>query len=75
MKQIKNVKGIENMYFLLLLFITWIILLLRKRKMILSLPYLFMFFVTPIYNVLDSKIFGKYLVVDVLNMVKQICLI
>ena len=59
MKQIKNVKGIENMYFLLLLFITWIILLLRKRKMILSLPYLFMFFVTPIYNVLDSKIFVK----------------
>ena len=42
---------------LLVVFITWIILLLKNRKTLLSLPYLFMIFITPIYNILDQKIF------------------
>lgn len=40
-----------------LVFIIWIILLIKNRKTVLSLPYLFMIFITPIYNILDQKIF------------------
>lgn len=42
---------------LLAIFIIWIILLIRNRKTLLSLPYLLMIFITPIYNILDQKIF------------------
>ena len=30
---------------------------LKNKKAILSLPYLLMFFFTPIYNILDQKVF------------------
>lgn len=42
---------------LLVIFIVWIMLFIKNRKTILSLPYLLMIFITPIYNILDSRIF------------------
>ena len=42
---------------LLVVFVTWIILLLKNKKTLLSLPYLLMIFITPIYNILDQKMF------------------
>lgn len=46
---------------LLIILILWIILYLKNKKIILSLPYLLMLFITPIYNILDQKIFVKIL--------------
>lgn len=42
---------------LLVVFVTWIIMYLKNKKTLLSLPYLLMIFITPIYNMLDQKIF------------------
>jgi len=37
----------------------WIILYLNNKKLIKSLPYLLMIFITPIYNILDQNVFVK----------------
>ena len=37
----------------------WIIVYTKNRKAIRALPYLLMISITPIYNILDSKIFVK----------------
>ena len=42
---------------LLIILVVWIIIYLKNQKVILSLPYLLMIFFTPIYNILDQKIF------------------
>lgn len=42
---------------LLIILVLWIIVYLKNKKIILSLPYLLMIFLTPIYNILDQKIF------------------
>lgn len=42
---------------LLVVFVTWIVLWLKNKKTLLSLPYLLIIFITPIYNILDQKIF------------------
>jgi hypothetical protein len=42
---------------LLIILVVWIIIYLKNKKVILSLPYLLMIFLTPIYNILDQKIF------------------
>jgi len=42
---------------IIIIFIVWIFLYIKNKKMIRALPYLFMIFITPIYNILDSKIF------------------
>ena len=44
---------------LLIILVLWIIIYLKNKKVILSLPYLLMIFFTPIYNILDQKIFVK----------------
>ena len=44
---------------LLIILVLWIIAYLKNKKIILSLPYLLMIFFTPIYNILDQKIFVK----------------
>ncbi len=42
---------------LLIILTLWIIIYLKNKKAILSLPYMLMFFFTPIYNILDQRIF------------------
>ena len=42
---------------LVIILALWIIIYLKNKKAILSLPYLLMLFFTPIYNILDQKIF------------------
>lgn len=42
---------------LLIILVLWIIIYLKNKKVILSLPYLLMIFFTPIYNILDQKFF------------------
>lgn len=42
---------------LVIIFVLWIIVYIKNKKAILALPYLLMSFITPIYNILDSKIF------------------
>lgn len=42
---------------LVIILVLWVIIYLKNKKVILSLPYLFMIFLTPIYNILDQKIF------------------
>lgn len=42
---------------LLIVLIVWVIFYLKNKKTILTLPYLLMIFVTPIYNILDQKVF------------------
>ena len=42
---------------LLLVLVIWIIVYIKNKKAILVLPYLLMSFITPFYNILDSKIF------------------
>ena len=42
---------------LLIILVLWIIVYLKNKKIILSLPYLLMIYLTPIYNILDQKIF------------------
>lgn len=42
---------------LAIILIIWIIVYIKNKKAILALPYLLMSFITPIYNILDSKIF------------------
>ena len=37
--------------------VIWIIVYIKNKKAILVLPYLLMSFITPFYNILDSKIF------------------
>lgn len=44
---------------IILMLIIWIIIYLKKKKIIISLPYLFIIFITPFYNFLDQKIFVK----------------
>ena len=46
---------------LLIILVLWIIIYLKNKKVILSLPYLLMIFFTPIYNILDQKIFVEIL--------------
>lgn len=41
----------------LLVLVIWIIAYIKNKKAILALPYLFMSFITPLYNILDSKVF------------------
>ena len=42
---------------LAILLVIWIIVYIKNKKAILVLPYLLMSFITPLYNILDSKIF------------------
>ena len=42
---------------LVIILALWIIIYLKNKKVILSLPYLLMIFFTPIYNILDQKVF------------------
>ena len=42
---------------LLLIFIIWLISVLKNKKALLFLPFLLILFITPIYNLLDSKLF------------------
>ena len=42
---------------LLIILVLWIMVYLKNKKIILLLPYLLMIFLTPIYNILDQKIF------------------
>lgn len=44
---------------LLLMALIWIIVYLKNKKAILALPYLLILFITPIYNILDQKVFVK----------------
>ena len=44
---------------LLLILVIWIVIYIKNKKVILALPYLLMSFITPFYNILDSKIFVK----------------
>lgn len=44
---------------LLITLVIWIIIYLKNKKAILALPYLLMLFITPIYNILDQKVFVK----------------
>ena len=44
---------------LIIILVIWIIMYIKNKKAILALPYLLMSFITPIYNVLDSRIFVK----------------
>lgn len=39
--------------------ITWLLVYKKHNKLILSLPYLFMLFITPIYEILDNHVFLK----------------
>lgn len=43
--------------FIILLMLIYIFICFKKKKVILSLPYLIMVFFTGIYNILDSQIF------------------
>lgn len=43
--------------FVLLSFIVWIILCMKNKKIIVSLPYLLIIFITPIYVLLDQIYF------------------
>lgn len=42
---------------LLTIFFVWLIICFKNKKLIRMLPYLLMIFITPIYNILDQKIF------------------
>lgn len=42
---------------LVLIFIIWLISVLKNKKALLFLPFLLILFITPIYNLLDSKLF------------------
>lgn len=42
---------------LAIVLVTWIIVYIKNKKAILALPYLLMSFITPFYNILDSKVF------------------
>lgn len=42
---------------LFIVLIVWIIFYLKNKNTILTLPYLLMIFITPIYNILDQTIF------------------
>ncbi len=42
---------------LAIVFIIWIIMYIKNKKTIFALPYLLMSFITPFYNILDTKIF------------------
>lgn len=42
---------------LLTIFFVWLIICFKNKKSIRMLPYLLMIFITPIYNILDQKIF------------------
>lgn len=44
---------------LLILLLIWIVIYTKNRKIILSLPYLLMIFITPFYNLLDQKVLVK----------------
>ena len=37
--------------------VTWLLIYLKYKKALLTLPYLLIIFITPFYNILDSKIF------------------
>lgn len=41
----------------ILLTTIWIIIYVKNKKAIRALPYLIIVFITPIYNILDSKVF------------------
>lgn len=42
---------------IILLLIVWIICYIKNKKAIMALPYLYLLFITPLYNVLDRYIF------------------
>ena len=42
---------------IILLLIVWIICYIKNKKAIMVLPYLYLLFITPLYNVLDRYIF------------------
>lgn len=44
---------------LVIILVAWIIIYLKNKKVILLLPYMFMLFITPVYNILDQEIFVK----------------
>ena len=37
--------------------VAWLLIYLKYKKALLTLPYLLIIFITPFYNILDSKIF------------------
>lgn len=43
--------------FLLILLVAWIMLYIKNKNVIKALPYLLMIFITPLYNILDQKVF------------------
>lgn len=46
-------------FLLLVILVGWIIVYVKNKKAIVALPYLFILFITPIYNILDQKIFVR----------------
>ena len=44
-------------FLLLTILIVWLLMYIKNRKAIIALPYLVIPFITPIYNILDQKIF------------------
>lgn len=42
---------------LLIILVVWVIVYKKNKKVLLVLPYLLMIFITPIYNILDQKVF------------------
>ena len=42
---------------LAIVLVIWVIVYIKNKKAVLALPYLLMSFITPFYNILDSKVF------------------
>lgn len=47
-------------FLLLVILVVWIIAYVKNRKAIVALPYLLIPAITPIYNILDQKIFVEF---------------
>lgn len=46
-------------FLMLVVLAIWVITYIKKKRVILTLPYFLMIFITPIYHMLDTKIFLK----------------
>lgn len=46
-------------FLILIVFVIWVVIYIKKKRVILTLPYFLMIFITPIYHMLDTKIFLK----------------
>lgn len=44
---------------IVILILIWIVTYIKNKKTLRTLPYLLIIFITPFYNILDSKIFVK----------------